>query len=93
MSTYQGWTNYETWCVALWLDSEEGSYDYCVELATNNRSAYELGEVLKEMHKEAAPEVTGVFADLQNGALSVVNWRELAKHYLAVVEDNERLEA
>lgn len=93
MSTYQGWTNYETWCVALWLDNEEGSYNYCVELATNNRSAYELGEVLKEMHQEAAPEVTGVFADLQNAALSAVNWRELAEHYLAVVEDNERLEA
>jgi len=25
---HQGWTNYETWCVKLWLDNDEGSYDY-----------------------------------------------------------------
>ena len=28
--TYNGWTNYETWLVALWIDNEEGSYsDRC----------------------------------------------------------------
>lgn len=26
--TYNGWTNYETWNVALWIDNEEGSYRY-----------------------------------------------------------------
>ena len=25
---YNGWTNYETWCVALWLDNDEGSYHH-----------------------------------------------------------------
>lgn len=24
--TYNGWTNYETWAVALWWDNDEGSY-------------------------------------------------------------------
>jgi hypothetical protein len=23
---YNGWTNYETWCVSLWIDNEEPSY-------------------------------------------------------------------
>ena len=94
MSTYQGWTNYETWCVALWLDNEQGSYDYCVELAKDlDGDTYALSERLKEMHEEAAPEVTGVFADLQNAALAAVNWRELAEHYEGVVRDNEELSA
>lgn len=26
--TYNGWTNYETWAVKLWIDNDEGSYDY-----------------------------------------------------------------
>ena len=34
---YQGWTNYETWAVKLWIDNEEGSSDYWRERA---RDAY-----------------------------------------------------
>lgn len=32
-STYNGWTNYETWVVNLWMDNEEGSHDYWLEIA------------------------------------------------------------
>ena len=31
--TYNGWTNYETWAVKLWMDNEEGSYHYWAEAA------------------------------------------------------------
>lgn len=30
---YNGWANYETWCVHLWLTNEEGSYRYWREEA------------------------------------------------------------
>jgi hypothetical protein len=30
---YNGWTNYETWVVNLWMDNEEGTYDYWREVA------------------------------------------------------------
>ena len=30
---YNGWTNYETWVVKLWMDNDEGSYHYFAELA------------------------------------------------------------
>jgi len=26
MAGYNGWTNHATWCVALWLNNEEGSH-------------------------------------------------------------------
>ena len=26
--SYNGWTNYETWNVALWMDKDETSYQY-----------------------------------------------------------------
>ena len=31
--TYNGWTNYETWAVKLWMDNDEGSYHYWQEAA------------------------------------------------------------
>jgi hypothetical protein len=30
---YNGWTNYETWNVKLWIDNEEGNYNYWREEA------------------------------------------------------------
>lgn len=33
LPTYNGWPNYPTWNVALWMDNEEGSYLYARELA------------------------------------------------------------
>src|SRR5258708_36329 len=30
---YNGWTNYETWNVALWIDNEESSYRQWNEIA------------------------------------------------------------
>jgi hypothetical protein len=31
--TYNGWTNYETWAVNLWMDHEQGSQEYWREQA------------------------------------------------------------
>ena len=40
--THNGWTNYETWCVHLWLTNEEGTYKFCRGLARQAR--YEAPE-------------------------------------------------
>lgn len=32
-STYNGWKNYETWCINLWLTNEENSDTYWHEMA------------------------------------------------------------
>ncbi len=34
---YNGWTNFETWVVSLWLDNEKASYDYWREEANHHR--------------------------------------------------------
>lgn len=32
---YNGWTNYETWAVALWIDNEQGTQEAIRELVRN----------------------------------------------------------
>ncbi len=36
-NAYNGWSNYETWTVSLWLDNEESSYRYWREQALSCR--------------------------------------------------------
>ena len=77
---YYGWANYDTWLVALWLDSDEGSYKYWRERA-KQVSKRALAQELKENHADGVGEsVTGVYADLLSAALREVNWTEVAKH-------------
>jgi len=95
--SYNGWTNYETWLVNLWMDNEEGSYRGAQELA---RSALEdesdrddavqsVAEHLKEEHESAAADAVpaGVFSDLVGAALSEVDWREIAGHLVDAAEE------
>lgn len=92
-TTYNGWTNYETWCVNLWMDNERGDHDHwraratelAAELAvTEEMLPYHIGDQIKEEFEESNPvaDQASVWGDLMNAALSEVNWSEIAKHLL-----------
>ncbi len=100
---YNGWTNYETWNVKLWLDNDAGAVQYWAELAAEHfhgadgenaadsaeLAKYSLRTHLEEEIKGNAPELTGTYADLLGAALSEVNWYEIASH---IVDDAIELE-
>jgi hypothetical protein len=87
---YNGWSNYETWVVNLWIDNDEGSYNYWCERAREcfidaasdgegkEQAATVLAQALENEHDENAPKLTGAFADLFSHALGMVNWYEIA---------------
>lgn len=97
---YNGWTNYETWLVNLWMDNDSGSYDHWRETAQevyndasadstftrDERAALDLADQIKDSMEECQPEVTGLWADLMNAAMSEVNWHEIAEHLIADVD-------
>jgi hypothetical protein len=91
-SNYNGWANYETWAVKLWLDNEEASYRYWAEEARSwhgrDDAARGLARQLEEEVTEAAPlEDASLYSDLLRAALSEVDWFEIAESYLGDVEE------
>ena len=89
---YNGWTNYETWNVALWW-GENGMSGYWIgeaeemlEADDSDDVAMQLADRMKSETINEMPEVTGMYADLLKAALDEVNWREIAEHYVADAE-------
>jgi hypothetical protein len=94
---YNGWTNYETWLVNLWMDNDEGSQAYWSEVAQDSIEEHQAGQepenwfyfegVLKDMldNMVHGPESTVAFmaADLLNAAISEVDTREIAKNWVS----------
>lgn len=101
LPTYNGWPNYPTWNVALWMDNDEGSYSHARELTENaigwqtddgelNRGGAiaDLAEALKQWHDEATPELEGFSADIHGWAMGFVDWRHIAEHLVDEVTED-----
>jgi hypothetical protein len=107
-ATYNGWTNYETWNVSLWLDNDQGTYSDALAMAQDAWDEAEGGRVFTREEEarnaladrlkdyvESLPEIEPVIngsslaSDLLGAALSEVNWREIADHYLSDVDKEE----
>jgi len=97
--TYNGWTNYETWCVNLWMNEEESYYS---ELSQNvwdeakaddiftkeQRAVYNLADMLSGKFKQENPLAqNSIYTDLLNAAISSVNWDEIAKNMINNVKE------
>lgn len=80
--SYNGWSNYETWNVALWLDNEQGTYDEARDMARHARGVGALADSLKSWIHDMAPDLgASMFSDLLTAALGEVDWYEIAEHY------------
>ena len=90
--TYNGWSNYPTWCVNLWLANEQPLYE---------ETRYRVGAVMDEgrvavadaikgyVVDELAPDLGASFAaDLLGFALASVDWFELADAWLEDVRES-----
>jgi hypothetical protein len=103
---YNGYKNYETWSVSLWLSNEQFLDDQMGELAdqavaeapddsnvkTNiwserEAARYNLSKMIKDWVDEDRENVPGMrennmYTQLLDGALSDVDWGEVADGYL-----------
>ena len=92
---YQGWKNYETWVVKLWIDNDQGTQEYYLDMTrefvkdTETRIG-DLADRLKEEIEGGAPDIeASMYSDLMCAALSEIDFYELAE---ALIEDAEEID-
>lgn len=90
---YNGWSNYETWATALWIDNNQVTYTHARELAKGGglRPKAHLAEQLQvwiEDEREAweGDRSASLYTDLLGAAMSEIDWREIAEAILSETE-------
>ena len=88
---YDGWTNRETWCVSLWLDSDSPqTAEYLRELSNRQQlPIFILADMLRDQTKtwwydtvEAHQlQQASMWSDLMTGTLDRVNWNEIITNH------------
>ena len=95
--TYNGWTNYETWLTALWLDNEQGTQDLMGEFAEQAKETpkndvwtreettrFTLADLIKDFIEDNSPLASeaSMYSDLMRAAIQEINFREIADSIL-----------
>lgn len=102
-SNYNGYTNYETWVVALHINNDSYTQDYFKDavmtaLSDNEGDKEEsincIINTIETWLEDNSPEVEGVYADLLNAAISEVDEYDIAttmvgEHFNEWQDDNQ----
>lgn len=97
--TYQGYTNRQTWAVALWIDNDYSLYNQVLATVADVKATvtskadwmtdseyitHWSAECIKELVENDNPlaDQADLYSDLLSHALAVVDWVEVAQHYI-----------
>jgi hypothetical protein len=77
---YQGWKNYETWNIALWINNDQGLQSIVHDLAREITEIGELATAIKDMVEESNPlqGTSTLYTDLLQSAIDEADFWEIA---------------
>jgi len=89
-TTYNGWTNYETWLANVWLSE----VDFTSELESERGLtlcdvAQQVEDTIEIMTDEAREVSRGFASDLLRAAIGAINVNELARAYFGDLETED----
>jgi len=93
--TYQGWPNFETWSVALWIDNDQQAYDIVRGIVARavayNGELYAAADTIKDLIESEIPPAiaASMFGDLITHALARVDWYRLAEAHMPDDDDDD----
>ena len=94
---YNGWHNYETWCMNLWITNDQATDAYARQLTREVLEEAEdeddpkllsarimVADRLKDWQEEDMPELpASVWSDMLNAGFSEIDWIEIAENLIA----------
>ena len=82
-TTYNGWSNRETWLASLWLTNDQVSYAVLLEAQRAGDSDFARADWLEQQLREQLAEEAGdacMWSDLLNTAFHRINWVEVIEN-------------
>lgn len=82
---YNGYTNYQTWDAALWIDNDQGEQEMWAERAQEAKSAGDLADEMEGYYQDVFDEMgmppSGMFSDLISHAFQQIDWYDIAENF------------
>ena len=91
MTKYNGWTNYETWCLNSWIDNDREWYravnDKAIELVNGGYTKDQEIEMLRsfiiDLVQDEEPKIeVNFYSDVLNASIREVNFWEISTNII-----------
>jgi len=99
---YNGWTNYETWLCNMWFNDFD--FTDMMDMVDQCEDNWDVLDIIENYIKEHVEEYVetylqpndyrsahGFMHDMLNAAISEIDWRDIAEHYVDDVVDELEL--